>query len=148
MNFKTLKWAWQAHFFNHTPVIFENCIFFMVVEMILLTFFDTPNQKSLTWRFQFAIPEHSPHPVTWRNIIKLNLTILSKLYLEFKHVSPGKWSSQMYVLCVMWSIVKPGLQINSTHLVARSRNVIGFGKGKNLILGFFLESDLQVPWTQ
>ena len=31
--------------------------------MILLTFFDTPNQKSLIWRFQFAVPEHSPHPV-------------------------------------------------------------------------------------
>ena len=63
LSFENLKWVWQAHFLSHTPVIFENCVFFIVVEMILLTFFDTPNQKSLIWRFQFAVPEHIPHPV-------------------------------------------------------------------------------------
>ena len=65
LSFENLKWVWQAHFLSHTPVIFENCVFFLVVEMILLTFFDTPNQKSLIRRFQFAVPEHIPHPVEW-----------------------------------------------------------------------------------
>ena len=26
-------------------------------------FFDTPNQKSLIWRFQFSVPINNPHPV-------------------------------------------------------------------------------------
>ena len=57
-----LEMSVTGSFLSHTPVILENCAFFVVVEMILLTFFDNPNQKSLIWRFQFAVPEHSPHP--------------------------------------------------------------------------------------
>ena len=47
LSFENLKWVWQAHFLSHIPVIFEKFVFFIVVEMISLTFFDTPNQKSL-----------------------------------------------------------------------------------------------------
>ena len=42
-----LKSAWQAHFLSHAPVTFWNHVFFNDVEMILLTFFDIPHQKSV-----------------------------------------------------------------------------------------------------
>ena len=49
LDLEILKWAWQAHFFSHAPVIFENYVFFIVIEMILITFFDIPNLKSVIW---------------------------------------------------------------------------------------------------
>ena len=47
------------------------CIFYSCLNDIINFFFDTPNQKSLIWRFQFAVPEHIPHPVYTRWILDL-----------------------------------------------------------------------------
>ena len=68
-------------------MILENCVFFIVVEMILLTFFDTPNQKSLIWRFQFAVPEHIAHPVESIEPLK---SIESKKSIESIHSIESK----------------------------------------------------------
>ena len=80
LNFESLKWVWQAHFSSHSPVTFENGVSFIDVVMVLLTFFDTPNQKSLIWRFQFAVMEHIFHPVSslphlYTSFVKYNLKI-------------------------------------------------------------------------
>ena len=36
---------WQAQFLNHTPATLKSYVFFIDVQMILLSFFDNPNQK-------------------------------------------------------------------------------------------------------
>ena len=38
--------AWQAQFLNHTHVTLGNYVFFIDLQMILLSFFDIPYQKS------------------------------------------------------------------------------------------------------
>ena len=45
------KRAWQAQFLSHNLVTLKNCVFFIGVQMILIPFFDTHNQKSknLKW---------------------------------------------------------------------------------------------------
>ena len=40
-----LKWAWQAQFLSHTLAALKSYVFFIDVQMILLSFFDNPNQK-------------------------------------------------------------------------------------------------------
>ena len=40
-----LKWALQAQFLSHTPATLKSYVFFIDVQMILLSFFDNPNQK-------------------------------------------------------------------------------------------------------
>ena len=42
----TLKWAWQAQFSSHTPATLKSYVSFIVVQMILLSFFDNSSQKS------------------------------------------------------------------------------------------------------
>ena len=39
--------AWQAYFLNHTHITLGNYVFFIDIQMILLAFFDIPNQKSV-----------------------------------------------------------------------------------------------------
>ena len=41
------KWVWQAQFLSHTPQILKNYVFFIDIQMILVPFFDTSNQKSV-----------------------------------------------------------------------------------------------------
>ena len=41
------KWVWQTQFLSHTSQILKNYVFFIDVQMILVPFFDTSNQKSL-----------------------------------------------------------------------------------------------------
>ena len=41
------KWVLQAQFLSHTPQILKNCVFFIDVQMMLVPFFDTSNQKSV-----------------------------------------------------------------------------------------------------
>ena len=41
------KWVWQAQFLGHTPQILKNCVFVIDIQMILVPFFDTSNQKSV-----------------------------------------------------------------------------------------------------
>ena len=36
---------WQAQFLSHTPATLKSYVFFIDVQMILLSFFDNPNQK-------------------------------------------------------------------------------------------------------
>ena len=38
---------WQAQFLSHTPATLKSYYFFIDVQMILLSFFDNPNQKYL-----------------------------------------------------------------------------------------------------
>ena len=45
LNFEILKWAWKAQFLSHTSVTFKNHVFFTAVQMIILSYFDTSNQK-------------------------------------------------------------------------------------------------------
>ena len=40
------KWAWQAQFLSHTPVTLKFYVFFIDVQMILISFLKIPNQKS------------------------------------------------------------------------------------------------------
>ena len=40
------KWAWQTQFLSHKLVTLKNCVFFIDVQMILVSFFDIPYQKS------------------------------------------------------------------------------------------------------
>ena len=42
----SLKWAWRAQFLRHNPATFISYVSFIVVQMILLSFFDNSNQKS------------------------------------------------------------------------------------------------------
>ena len=37
---------WRAQFLSHTPATLKSYVFFIDVQMILLSFFDNPNQKS------------------------------------------------------------------------------------------------------
>ena len=37
------KWAWQVQFLSHTPVTLKNNVFFIDVQMILVTFFENSN---------------------------------------------------------------------------------------------------------
>ena len=39
--------AWQAQFLNHTHEILEKYVFFIDLQMILVPFFDIPNQKTV-----------------------------------------------------------------------------------------------------
>jgi hypothetical protein len=39
------KWAWEAQFLSHTPVTLKSYVFFIDVQMILVSFFKIPNQK-------------------------------------------------------------------------------------------------------
>ena len=39
------KWAWQAQFLSHTHETLEKYVFYIDLEMILVPFFDIPNQK-------------------------------------------------------------------------------------------------------
>ena len=41
------KWVWQTQFLSHTSQILKNYVFFIDVQMVLLSFFDNPNQKYL-----------------------------------------------------------------------------------------------------
>ena len=41
------KWAWQAQFLSNTYEILEKYVFYIDLEMILVPFFDIPNQKSV-----------------------------------------------------------------------------------------------------
>ena len=34
------KWAWQAHFLGHTPVTLKFYVFFIDVQMLLVSFFE------------------------------------------------------------------------------------------------------------
>ena len=44
------KWAWQAQFLSYIPQILKKYVFFIDVQMILLSFFDIPYQKSVIWK--------------------------------------------------------------------------------------------------
>ena len=57
----SLKWAWWAQFLSLTPVTLKSYVFFIDVQMILLSFFDNPNQKyinqgKLILSFWFILP--------------------------------------------------------------------------------------------
>ena len=39
--------VWQAQFLSHTHVTLGKYVFFIDLQMILLAFFDIPNQKSV-----------------------------------------------------------------------------------------------------
>ena len=57
----SFKWAWQAQFLSHTPVTLKFYVFFIDVQMILVSFFEIPNQKSVNQEkpilfFQFTPP--------------------------------------------------------------------------------------------
>ena len=41
----SLNWVWQAHFLSHTHVTLKSYVIFNDIQMILLSFFDNPNQK-------------------------------------------------------------------------------------------------------
>ena len=59
LTFEISKWAWQAKILSHTSVTYCTCVFFNV-QMMLLTYFDISNQKSIICS---AVPEHMLHPV-------------------------------------------------------------------------------------
>ena len=44
------KWVWQTQFLSHTSQILKNYVFFIDVQMILVSFFDIPYQKSAIWK--------------------------------------------------------------------------------------------------
>ena len=44
------KWAWQAQFLSHTYETLEKYVFYIDLEMILVPFFDIPNQKPVNWK--------------------------------------------------------------------------------------------------
>ena len=57
----SLKWAWRAQFLSHTPATLKSYVFFIDVQMILLSFFDNPNEKSTNQEkpilsVQFVLP--------------------------------------------------------------------------------------------
>ena len=41
------KWAWQTQFLSHNLVTLKNCVFFVDLQMILVSFFDVSNPKSV-----------------------------------------------------------------------------------------------------
>ena len=41
----SLKWVWRAQSLSHNPATLKSYVFFIDVQMILLSFFDNPNQK-------------------------------------------------------------------------------------------------------
>ena len=41
------KWAWQAQFLSHTLVTLKKYVFLIDVQMLLVSFFEIPNQKSV-----------------------------------------------------------------------------------------------------
>jgi hypothetical protein len=45
--FLSFKWAWEAQFLSHAPVTLKSGVFFTDVQMILVSFFKIPNQKSV-----------------------------------------------------------------------------------------------------
>ena len=61
LNFKR---AWQAQFLSHTYETLENYVFYIDLQMILVPFFDIPNQKSVIWkRLNFLL--HDRPPLVW-----------------------------------------------------------------------------------
>ena len=40
------KWAWQTQFLSHNPVTLKNCVFFVDLQMILISFFDVSNPNN------------------------------------------------------------------------------------------------------
>ena len=55
------KWAWQAQFLSHTYETLEKYVFYIDLEMILVPFFDIPNQKPVIWkRLNFLLYDRPP----------------------------------------------------------------------------------------
>ena len=54
------KRAWQAQFLSHNLVTLKNCVFFIGVQMILIPFFDTSNQKSVINKKPIFFPTQYP----------------------------------------------------------------------------------------
>ena len=44
------RWAWQAQFLSYIPQILKKYVFFIDVQMLLLSFFDISYQKSVIWK--------------------------------------------------------------------------------------------------
>ena len=58
------KWTWQAKFLSHTYETLEIYVLYIDLEMILVSFFDIPNQKSVIWkRLNFLL--HNRPPLVW-----------------------------------------------------------------------------------
>ena len=47
------KWAWQAQFLSHTYETLEKYVFLIDLQMILVPFFDIPNQKTVIWQIMY-----------------------------------------------------------------------------------------------
>ena len=43
---RPFQWVWPTQFLSHNPTTLKSYVFFIDVQMILMSFFDNPNQKS------------------------------------------------------------------------------------------------------
>ena len=115
----SFKWTWQTQFLSHTPVTLKSYVFFIDVQMILVSFFKIPNHKSvnqeLFWNYESmfiflyimnsvlsaSAPECITHLLS-RSFDK----IWSSLYLS-KDTRRHCCNLQMYLLtyiyCLIWA---------------------------------------------
>ena len=56
------KWVWQTQFLSHTSQILKNYVFFIDVQMILLSFFDNPNLKFAIQEKPLLLAHFRPQP--------------------------------------------------------------------------------------
>ena len=63
------KWVWQAQFLGHTPQILKNCVFFIDVQMILVPFFDIPNQESAILEKPILRAHSRPQPGNFKQFL-------------------------------------------------------------------------------
>ena len=76
------KWAWRAHFLSHTYETQKICCFLADVQIILVSFFDIPNQKTVIWkRLNFLLYDRPPLVWFHQNYTKGGLSRSRKITL-------------------------------------------------------------------
>ena len=76
------KRAWQAQFLSHIHETLEKYVFYIDLEMILVPFFDIPNQKPVIWkRLNFLLYDRPPLVWFHQNYTKGGLSRSRKITL-------------------------------------------------------------------
>ena len=97
------KWAWQAQFLSHTYKTLEKYVFYIDLEMILVPFFDIPNQKPVIWkRLNFLLYDRPPLVWFHQNYTKGGLS--------------GSRKIGLFQITGFWL----GISKNGTNIISRS----------------------------
>ena len=97
------KWAWQAQFLSHTHETLEKYVFYIDLEMILVPFFDIPNQKPVIWkRLNFLLYDRPPLVWFHQNYTKGGLS--------------GSRKISLFQITDFWL----GISKNGTNIISRS----------------------------